>query len=325
MNDKEAIKDTLILIGNGFDLQHGYRTSYCNFVKHANSTIFAGFKDFIGSYLGRVSCWYDFEQVINDLTLKVFQDNLADCSIEDLERPQERLDKEIENITHELFVYLANETSADNGVRLPSVQEYIDESAVVVNFNYTSVAERYTKDIFYIHGSIKENNIILGYDNRDEPCLIDYMSMRRCKDNLRFALEFLRYMKKMHIDPECISKYQETLERFLISFHSSKGLEDEDYIDLPGGEMIKEFFTNHDLLSIGFGNNAPIKYDDIKRVVVMGHGIEADRVLLQEIIKRCINLKEAILFRHEKETDQKYSAREAFFMNYCPVKSQGWK
>lgn len=317
-------KDALVIIGNGFDLQHEYKTKYNDFVEHTSCKAFDSFKIYTNNYLYNNKNWYDFEQVIKDLTLRVYLNDSSIKSDHDLKIHQNILDEIINSITQELCRYLKNETSKNNGIFLPNVQNYLNDSSVVLNFNYTPVAERYTKNIFYVHGSVMENNIILGYDNRNEPCLIDYTSMQRRKSYLRLSLEFCRFLKAKNIDSNQIEIYKQSFNSFLDHLTSPKGLDHKDYINTLGGNLINEFYLKNDCFNkiiIGYD----IDYNSIEKIVILGHGIEADIELLDSILKQCTKLKEIIIFRYEKESDTKYKSKENFFHRYSPVRSQRWK
>ena len=51
-----------------------------------------------------------------------------------------------------------------------SVKKVIDLDTNIINFNYTGTVEKYDKiNVYYIHGSLEESEIVLGYKQRAEP------------------------------------------------------------------------------------------------------------------------------------------------------------
>lgn len=65
------------------------------------------------------------------------------------------------------------------------------------------------------------------------------------------------------------------------------------------------------------GDIPKINYGKISTIVVLGHGIEADRVFLEKIVKKCSHLKKVVIFRYAGESDSSYNAKADFFKPYC--------
>ena len=59
-----------------------------------------------------------------------------------------------------------------------------------------------------------------------------------------------------------------------------------------------------------------IDYNKVEKIVILGHGIEADKVFLDNILKKCHNIKEIIIFRYEGEPDSSYDSKADFFKKY---------
>lgn len=76
MNKRKTKKknkyNSLAIIGNGFDLAHGYKTSFGDFVEYSDSTEFKTFRKYLKTYCGSDENWNDFEARIEELTLRVF-------------------------------------------------------------------------------------------------------------------------------------------------------------------------------------------------------------------------------------------------------------
>jgi len=67
----------LILIGNGFDLAHGYKTSYKDFSDACTSPALEMYQNMVGKYCKAELLdgiyWYDFEFMISTITSQWFQ------------------------------------------------------------------------------------------------------------------------------------------------------------------------------------------------------------------------------------------------------------
>ena len=66
----------LAIIGNGFDLSHGYKTTFKDFIESkSEDKSIKSFKEFINkNYDNDELSWYEFESIADDVTLKWFLD-----------------------------------------------------------------------------------------------------------------------------------------------------------------------------------------------------------------------------------------------------------
>lgn len=60
-----------------------------------------------------------------------------------------------------------------------------------------------------------------------------------------------------------------------------------------------------------------LKHKRIKTLVVLGHGIESDKVFLKSIIEKCINIEKIIIYRYANESDINFNRKCSFFKTYC--------
>ena len=169
---KEEYTD-LVIIGNGFDLSLGLKTSYDDFIKSKE------FNDQTGSqfalYLKNKQKivapqnWVDIEK-----ELIVFSDYIIKKEIQNID-----FEKEFNMLSDSLQIYLKTITydSLDEHswafLLLNSIK---DTDYAIVDFNYTRTIKNIlnklglqSKDInkrlFKIHGSINQNKIIFGVDD----------------------------------------------------------------------------------------------------------------------------------------------------------------
>lgn len=314
MRSKNNSYKTLAIVGNGFDLAHDYSTGYNSFAEKTDSHSLDVFKSFCDEEESIVT-WFMFEENIRILTGKLFQQNFDDrCNFKENQRQMQTLRETFQNIHELLLEYLAEQISLKPFKPKDSIKRFVDSNTIALNFNYTPTFENYTENVIYVHGSLKEKDILLGYDYRDEPCLAGYDDVYWSKNICRENLAFRRYLRndKGHIDD---SKRDALIKDFAIYqkyAKSSRGIDNEVKESIALYEEIQQI-----LKSIKPNNYPDIAYNDITTVVVLGHGIEADRVYLERILKECINIEKVIIFRYEGESDKSFNEKVKFFNRFC--------
>lgn len=182
--DFKAIKvsNTLLIIGNGFDLNWGLKTSYQDFI---NSTYWPFRKrcllsNGLGSYLTRKShkYWFDLEQALKDYCIQkktMFYAEFFEHRFDNWAITQNTLN-DWRLIIESLYQYLlfaeqlviTKESEASRLLRA-CCESMIP--ATIVSFNYTDLnglAKRIgingCPSPHYVHGSLKNNNLVLGFN-----------------------------------------------------------------------------------------------------------------------------------------------------------------
>lgn len=309
---------TLAIIGNGFDLAHDYDTLYSSFVNATSAKSLDRFKEYCDKDED-ITTWYSFEENINRLTHKLFLQSISmseDCDCEVESQNRSRLRDVFVDIHNLLLQYLRQKTESKPVVKLPAVKKYLKRKTFAISFNYTKTAAAYACKVFYVHGSISENDILLGYDDRDEACIAGYEDMRWRKDICREALEFRRYLKNnLHLSPDS-AEYNEKvadLENYYSYENSGRGIDEEVKPLIQHYQCLNEFLNNYRKQ-----NGIPdIDYSKISTLAVLGHGIEADQVFLTRIVKKCTHLRKVVIFRYAGESDDSFNAKAHFFRPYC--------
>ncbi len=315
-NNLKRKPQTLAIIGNGFDLNHGYKTNYSDFANSRKaSKVLSEFEAYCKEELPERT-WHDFENNIRELTQKLFLQSY-EAGV-DYEENRARV-KDVNNIFAELQVlladYLKKEIDSKPLIKKDGISQYLNDEAVALNFNYTRTAEAYTKNVIYVHGSLRENYILLGYDSREEACLAEYDDMRWYKEFEREALELRRSLRRCPFIRTKGKRYCEltdALEAYQATEISGRGSDDEAASLIPHFRKIDRFVKHHREQSLLRG----IDCKSIKTVAVLGHGIEADRVYLDRILSKCDKIEKIVIYRHEKETDDEFSEKSAFLRNY---------
>lgn len=304
---------TLAIIGNGFDLNHGYRTDYKTFAANTQHPSLTRFKDYCDTE--RIETWYSFEENIRILSERFFLRSMSEyCDFDDNRQEVRELTEVFRDIHDLLSRYLASEIATKPLEKKPCIEKYLDENTVAINFNYTDTAEVYTPHVWYVHGSLKENDILLGYDFREEPCLAQYEDMcwskALCRESLAFRRHALKWLK-----PES-KRYQKLLSGLNDYHHwenTGRGLDEEVRRVIPYCNIIERFLKKY-RKRLELPN---VRFSEIETLVVLGHGIEADKVFLKSLVEKCNNLKKVILYRYNGESDDSIYTKTEFFRPHC--------
>uniref|UniRef100_UPI00403F9CB9 AbiH family protein n=1 Tax=Candidatus Enterococcus willemsii TaxID=1857215 RepID=UPI00403F9CB9 len=211
----------LAIIGNGFDISHGLKTGYLDFAKTLPKKIKEDWEGILTEGDINPETWYSFEDAIDKITAK-WQEKYFDTVVgKDNDFTEEVLLKKIDQI-NKIFVeinnllmdYLLNEDSKEVELK-DSIKKTLDYNTNVINFNYTTTIEKYTtNNIYYIHGSLSELEIVLGYKQRIEPTGIMLEATEFDKKKLRERLNFKRYLIDRGVSGE---ELEMEMENF--SFH----------------------------------------------------------------------------------------------------------
>lgn len=226
----------LAIIGNGFDLAHGYHTRYVDFTESVGDDFFRKYRHYINNYCPQMD-WYRFEECADQLTVPFNAEDLrSDTAANEVIKP---FNKDFQKIKIALIDYLKKEQ-----IRIPfskkvNVSSRLSPSTLALTFNYTNLCENYIRNIIYIHGSLAENEIVLGYDPVSPFCFSSFDTIRWYKGFCRERLNFCRYlMQQKQLFPEnCL--YHTLCDEYLPfvgSFHKDEtivsGVEKKDSIEL---------------------------------------------------------------------------------------------
>lgn len=313
----------LAIVGNGFDLAHGFRTDYKSFVAHTADPSLDRFRELCQNE-GGITTWYLFEENIGSLSTQLFQSSMAEDADYDAARGKVAELKDTFQQLHPLLTrYLRDETAKGPVRKLASVKKYLKRKTKVLTFNYTDVVRAYTENIYYVHGSLSEENILLGYDARLEPCLAGYDDIFWSKDIRREALDFRRYLTEERGLEEGSPEYSgliSSMESYQHWGNSGRGIDDEVEAMIPDFSQVDGFFKRR-----GKRGEVPgVDFGRIRTIVVLGHGIEADRAFLTQMLRKCRHLKKVVIFRYDGESDRSFEEKAAFFRPYCKRIRTAW-
>ncbi len=160
----------LYIIGNGFDIAHGYNTRFSNFLKWMQSYYpndYCIFSNYFDDYL----LWNNFEESLD--TFDFGQFSYDHYPIEDTPQGEAKL---IGDIEYSLSVFSKVSSLLSEWLQTIKYNEYkcisksIFPNSWFLTFNYTSTLEvLYTipqQNILHIHGSLsRKENLICGHND----------------------------------------------------------------------------------------------------------------------------------------------------------------
>ena len=258
----------VVLIGNGFDLAHGLKTSYSDFIlwyfkevatlfnqsgfyedplvsihqiyqrRHFNEASFYKLSEvlkylsneeidfrYISEFFRTIVSrnikynWVDIEYLYYQELLRHFKiiekPGISETRIDDFKTTLKQINNCLDNLSKSLVNYLST-ISVGSNIKLDTIQEHFTNiekeqlktkgSILLLNFNYTSVADLYFmhsshKNVYKkidIHGSIsdKSNPIIFGYGDDMEP---NFQKLVNFNDNeIMLHMKSINYFKTLN-------------------------------------------------------------------------------------------------------------------------------
>ena len=312
MDPSPAIS-TLAIIGNGFDLAHGYRTRYGDFIRWAGEDFFAGYRRCLAAYLPQAQDWWAFERQAEALTTAFYLRELADDTfLEQVILPFNRL---FQGIGEKLAAYLGEEMARVPFRPKEAVARYLTPRTFALSFNYTPLAGRYLDQVFYPHGSLAEGEVLLGYDPPDPLDLALCETRRWFKGLGRERLAFHRYLRQEGVPPAQLPGLWAAFEQAQGERESGKGLEREEIPGRGFPPLLTHYLLHREIREPGLP--FPLPRASIRRVVVLGHSLMADRTYLASLLEGCPCLEEGVLFCYQGEPPEEVEAKAAFLLPYC--------
>ena len=180
------ISNSILIIGNGFDLDLGIKTKYIDF---ANSEYWpfeerVSFEEntlpfFLNSRKNKVETWFDLEELLAKFARdnSIFSKEKIIDTMREFEILKKRLKEYLEK-QEDVFFEEMKENTQTKKMSHSILQDFLKmQGRKIYTFNYTntqkiakSLISGFEDNVTHIHGSIKENNIILGTgDQRDIP------------------------------------------------------------------------------------------------------------------------------------------------------------
>ena len=207
INDMESAIKTLYVVGNGFDMHHGIKSSYWNYMKWLEANYPELFKEIEQTFRGATeeSWWADFENGlekvdwfynINNTTTK------SEYQVGDVEiagkKSSQRLLKLYDAIQVTFTQWVESLAPQIKAVK-PDLD--LDSAAMYLNFNYTNtLQDAYQvpdENVLHIHGNaLRGDKVIIGHKSNGDQFhimqaeLVDYTS-----DTINMARAIGRFRK----------------------------------------------------------------------------------------------------------------------------------
>jgi len=246
----------LIIVGNGFDLAHGLKTSFAHFGKYLKSNpqeygvnLITLHNNQLFEVLskGKLTLWNEVEYIYFDILthindgayLQNYYSIYNGYSVEKLNENFAELKKYLQSylsiVVQDNFKPVENYKNFFNAFR--------GEKAVVLNFNYTNTVKEYTDvtdiDLIHIHGELysAENPIIFGFAPLEE----DSKTLLVENDN-----NYVRNIKKFNYlftkNEQLLKKHLESNEYRIIILGHSCGISDR--------LILKDIFNSKNVVKI---------------------------------------------------------------------------
>jgi hypothetical protein len=177
----------IIIIGNGFDLSLGLKTSYKDFIQSNYFNLLVKNNNSLALYLNEkqeINNWVDIEKELTEYS-KQIQDDKSKVKNDF---------KELKNALMDYLKEAQEEEINQNSKAFQMMKNEISDTDIIYNFNYTNSVFKVAKilgisDIeskhSFVHGSIENKNIIFGVE--DNARINDNHIFFKKSYNLNFA------------------------------------------------------------------------------------------------------------------------------------------
>lgn len=324
----------ILVIGNGFDLYHGLKTKYIDFVNYSkelmkaedkNSRKLAISNSFVQCFIEVVSenqSWIDCEkeiEIVVTMMLKLLNDknvfsenthyidkhdtSLASYEFERLklmsrfnQKPKseyiffydrffstyqginksqvmDTLLRDLNDLIKIFEMYLKEKVSNDSVAELSKQIDDIKPD-YVISFNYTNTYELYginRKDVCHIHGSVQDNNMVLGIRDVDEKNI----------DSVYFKKFFQRIQKRSDVIQW--DKFGSDINEKAIAYFFGHSLSNND------GDLINDIYKNsHKIIIFYLKNSKDYEQKVINLIDTLGkevviQGINSGKIAFEPI------------------------------------------
>lgn len=162
----EKINMKIMIIGNGFDLNLGLKTSYKNFIESDDFKLLVKEDNSIAKYLigkSKLNKWVDIEQELTNYSIQTTKDI--------------HVKKDFDALKTSLMNYLKESQYGRIDVYSEAykmIKDEIETTDIIYNFNYTNSILRIADDLCiqdieqkhsYVHGSVDNLDIIFGVED----------------------------------------------------------------------------------------------------------------------------------------------------------------
>ncbi|MCU7976522.1 MULTISPECIES: bacteriophage abortive infection AbiH family protein [unclassified Shewanella] len=162
---------TLVIVGNGFDIQNGLPTSYCSFFNQYNNQLDEHFVHFPSFYDDQE--WSNFEENLGIFDEDNFRESAAcEPSMDDMIESSQHVNGYNDEISQKVDELVGDIKSAFTawirGIDVNQAKKFMEfpKEYKFINFNYTSTLQDVylvlDEDVLHIHGKAR-CNVIFGH------------------------------------------------------------------------------------------------------------------------------------------------------------------
>jgi hypothetical protein len=239
----------IIIIGNGFDLNLGLKTSYKDFIESNYFNLLLEKDNSLARHLSdktQFNNWIDVENEITEYSTRVKDNNLI-------------VKNNFIALKISLTSYLKgaqNKEINQNSIAFEMIKNEIGTTDKIFNFNYTNSIFQIAKILnitnieskhSYVHGSVDNLDIILGVEDK-------------AKINTNHI--FLKKSYNINFGESCISKYLND-ENDLILFGHSLGISDSSYFE----DYINSLTSEYHRPKLKFYYFGETGYDELMKTI----------------------------------------------------------
>lgn len=315
---------TLGIIGNGFDLAHGIKSSYYDFRNFLGED--SDLREIMEAYIHKPDIWGDFENSLahldREMLINNIDDTLADFNVKDEE------DDDFSAADYHLAIEWAAMPAIMIEQELPiefrkwinklkvsrhsnPLKQITNTNARFINFNYTEFLETIygveRKNLLYLHGcrKNKKEELVLGHGYNSDKLYEDWYDENKSRCESENNPAKLAYFS----DEDNLDEYESPIRYYAIQ--EALGLI-EDYYDNSAKkteDVLKQNATYFKSLY------------DVEKIVVVGHSLSVvDYPYFKEIINSVFN-KENLLWQISYYNNEDLN-RISSFINKMNIKQE---
>ena len=172
---KQPANSILIIIGNGFDLDMGLKTSYSDFIKSPYFSQNTELHKYLKHRL-EINNWIDLENELKNY-LKCINADINKENHSMLKARKGLIANQFECLRNDLTSYLEHLPTDSIKIQcyayqlmciISKIKRFSTSDIIeIINFNYTDISPLSYRfiNMLHVHGSLKNNNIILGFED----------------------------------------------------------------------------------------------------------------------------------------------------------------
>lgn len=320
----EKKKNTLYVIGNGFDLCHDLDTSPTDFQQFlAKQSVYNEIADAADVFMSINVDWSEYEESLSDMDLDELEydhlgspDYLSDHEsdrdgvIWDMEEFTRALKNSVDEALREM-VEAANEKLEHTH---PVLRRFAARGDAILSFNYTSTVEELYSPaeevpICHIHGYYENGDeLLFGYKDGDKDS--EYRERHFAESELRFLTEEMNRIKQDHTKN---AEEKKTLLEDMQEHYNLLTANRDYYIDEQRERIIDLYASFQKMFQIHRLEEFLDGLSDITEVVVMGHSMGDVDSDYMEMIEEKLHPEKWYISQYDNDPNMSTLSHYSFF------------